>query len=486
MADANLSLEARDRIGAAKLYASRQYEYFSSAITALHLIEMPAVGTMGVDAYWRLYFNPEWVVKLSVEQCAGVLIHEVGHLLRRHPQRGLPLHGGSVEIHEVTNNAADMAINPDIVADGLLPLPVIDGRKFGVFPADAGLPDGLTMEEYFAKLMQQREQQQEQQEQQGQGQPGNGQQQGQGDSDGDSDGDEQGDEQGDGQPGQGQDQDQQGQPGDSDGQPGQGQGQPNFGGSCADGFKRPWELGAPQTEDDPGIGEGEQELIRIQVAEAVKSCGSAPASMKRWAETPPKRVDIRSRIRSVLASTASSLQAGQAENTYSRTRRRADAYRPLVLPGTYKRKLVVHFVMDTSGSIGDDEIALGIAGIHDVTREHDTLVVSVDARLHACKAMMTGAQVSELRKVLVGGGGTDMALAIKALDDPRSPEAREAMKRGALPRDMKRPDILIVMTDGYTGWGDYKPHAKTFIVLTCQQDDLPAWAKPINIYEGAA
>ena len=45
---------------------------------------------MAVDAQWRLYYNDAWVARHTVEENATLLIHEVGHLLRDHEARRRP------------------------------------------------------------------------------------------------------------------------------------------------------------------------------------------------------------------------------------------------------------------------------------------------------------------------------------------------------------------------------------------------------------
>lgn len=45
------------------------------------------LGTLAVDAWWRLYYDPAICSSWTVEQIAGVLYHEVCHLLRAHHAR---------------------------------------------------------------------------------------------------------------------------------------------------------------------------------------------------------------------------------------------------------------------------------------------------------------------------------------------------------------------------------------------------------------
>lgn len=74
---------------------------------------------------------------------AGALVHEVNHILR-----GMNRIKDLAKTHpEIANIAADLAINTDLRKAGW-PLP-----KWVVYPERYGLPEGLTMEQYFAELM---------------------------------------------------------------------------------------------------------------------------------------------------------------------------------------------------------------------------------------------------------------------------------------------------------------------------------------------
>jgi predicted metal-dependent peptidase len=75
------------RLSAATARLIRMRPYVTAAVLALIPVETTDVDTMAVDKYGRLYFNPEWMDKVSVEELAGVIYHEIWHLLRKHPWR---------------------------------------------------------------------------------------------------------------------------------------------------------------------------------------------------------------------------------------------------------------------------------------------------------------------------------------------------------------------------------------------------------------
>lgn len=141
---------ARDRLAAARLLAARRAPYLAAALWALVPVERPGIATMAVDAWWRLYYDPAAVEAWSVEEVAGVLVHEVTHLLRRHHARlgGFP--------PEVGNLAADAEENDDLLRDGwVFPRthPVTVEPIVPITPSVLGLPPERLAEEYAAALL---------------------------------------------------------------------------------------------------------------------------------------------------------------------------------------------------------------------------------------------------------------------------------------------------------------------------------------------
>ena len=75
---------------AARVRAAHQRSYFAPALFNLIPVETDLIGSMAVDAHWRLYYNPGWLTAHSVEENASLLIHEVSHLLRDHEAERKP------------------------------------------------------------------------------------------------------------------------------------------------------------------------------------------------------------------------------------------------------------------------------------------------------------------------------------------------------------------------------------------------------------
>ncbi len=125
---------------AARLRLVKSHPYLSSAAWALQPVAEPGLETLSVDMWWRLYYDPVVITRWTVEELAGVLYHEIAHLLRDHASRMQNFD------HNAANIAADAEINDDLIAEGVK-LP--DGA---ITPASIGQPDGLLAEEYYAAL----------------------------------------------------------------------------------------------------------------------------------------------------------------------------------------------------------------------------------------------------------------------------------------------------------------------------------------------
>lgn len=137
----------RDKLFAARLYAARVRPYLATALFALHTVESRHVPTMAVDRHWRCYVSPGFVDRMTVEDLAGVWVHEVSHLLRDHHgrsdrvarERGLTGPGERLRM----NIAADFEINDDAYGDGLVT------PAGAIRPQALGLPEGNLMEDYL-------------------------------------------------------------------------------------------------------------------------------------------------------------------------------------------------------------------------------------------------------------------------------------------------------------------------------------------------
>lgn len=383
----------RTKLTAARLLAAGYQPYLAVALYALSPVEDAGLGTFAVDARWRLFVDPEVLERWSVEEVAGVLLHEVGHVLRTHGDRASAC-GVDATTKSAWNVAADAEINDDLVADGV----TLPGSP--ILPSTLHLPSGRAAEYYFERIR------------------------------------------------------------------GRGELPPCACGEGAHGVRD----FQPSNEivQSPGIGPIEQDLLRRLVAIDIvafmrgKQAGKGSGGWLRWAEAllhpvVDWRQALRTSIRKGLF-----LTAGQIDYSYRRPSRRSVPN--VILPSLVQPMPQVSVVLDTSGSM-DDLLSIAWTEVLGILK-------SLGTRRQALTVWAGDTNASLVRNVaarvqLVGGGGTDLRIGIDL----------------AL-RARPKPDLLVVLTDGYTPWPPSPPSQPVIIGLvgdnvTCSA--LPTWAKVIVI-----
>lgn len=397
-------MDASTKVARARLAARRLTPYFSMGIFQMVLRESNEVPTMGVSQNWYCYFNPQFVEKHTVDDLAGVLIHEYYHLMRRHFKRAANIKAQPV----VWNVAGDFAINDDLKSCNI-PLP-----KDALFPEKYKLPQGKLEEWYYEELMKNAKQVQMDE-------------------------------------GEGEESD------------GSGQQKKRAGGSGADGQTKPWE------KDEKVKSEVEKELIIRETARQVqqraqgKSPGTVPAGLVRWADEAlqPPKVDWRQELSACVRNSAAQI-SGQVDYSRSRCSRRSSAYNPIVTPAMVRYVPNVAAVVDTSGSMGDTEINKCLSEVDGICK-----ALGVDVTVFGCDTEATEGQkvraANQARGQMRGGGGTDMGNGLRAAEKCR-------------------PNICVVVTDGYTPWPAENPLKATVIVCVLGEGPGgPEWARTVRV-----
>ncbi len=236
---------------------------------------------------------------------------------------------------------------------------------------------------------------------------------------------------------------------------------PNHG-SCAHGQQEPWELPAGAT-DVRSVDEARAELIRRQTAQAilghVKNQGNIPDELMRWArdKLEPK-VDWRRVLRAAVQG-ALAWTAGMSDYTYRKPNRRHSVLGEFILPSLQEPLPIVAVVVDTSGSMSERELSQALAEVSGVLRQvRQVTVLSVDCAVHHVQRVFRAEQVQ-----LLGGGGTDMGRGIHA-----------AMQLKPM------PNVIVVITDGYTDWPEKPPpRTRVVVALTNREKSAPAWARTV-------
>ncbi len=242
-------------------------------------------------------------------------------------------------------------------------------------------------------------------------------------------------------------------------------------GSCCDGLTRTSDL--PADSDTDVIGQAEADVIRKQVAidyqdHAAKGRGTTPGEALRWARgithpTIPWEPLLARAVRRGIGWTT-----GRTEPTWTRPSRRQSVTPNILQPGWRRPVPHIAMVIDTSGTVDDQLLGRAMAEVDGAIAAIGIPGVSVTVL--ACDAAV-GA-VARVRKAtdatLVGGGGTDMRVGIAAAAQQKP-----------------RPDLIVVLTDGYTPWPTTPPFGSAVIaaILGRPGETLPGsppWATRIE------
>ena len=109
------SNELLNSLAKARLLATGSSPYLASALFSLTFLEIENLGTMGVDERLRVYVDPELPQLWNLNEIAGVLVHEVNHVIREHYLR----QNIGITTELVWNIAGDLEINDDLIAAGI-------------------------------------------------------------------------------------------------------------------------------------------------------------------------------------------------------------------------------------------------------------------------------------------------------------------------------------------------------------------------------
>lgn len=400
-------MDPKTKLATARLVATRAAPYFSSGMLSMVPHEMTQIKTMGITQAGVLLWHREFVQELSVQELAGVIVHELMHLLQNHGPRRERIMGD----HKIWNIAADCEINDDLREMVQLPK---DGTKFaGVYPETFGFDPGLLAEEYYEKLRDMAEQEAHAfaalLEESGEPQCGSGSGNPFPNESGMGEGKDEGKSQGEDE--------------------GKGQG------------KNESEGQAPAQGQQIGRSQSELETMRCEVAQAVQQAaararGSMPAGLVRWAKNTlePPKVDWRTKLARAVRS-AMAYRPGAVNFRYDRPSRRQYSFglgrvgMP-VLPALRQPTPHVGIGIDTSGSMGDQELEAALRESNGILQAVGAVVdfIACDAAVHVTRKVRT---VEELMDSLQGGGGTDFHPVFEAVN-----------------RLQPKPEVFIFITDG--------------------------------------
>ena len=96
-------IHEQSKLAEARLLAARKMPYMTHASCRLFR-EKPGLGTMAVDEYCRLYFDPAFLESRDLKHLGFVVLHEAIHVWSRHGKRCVKLLG-----RPPARSAGDMA-----------------------------------------------------------------------------------------------------------------------------------------------------------------------------------------------------------------------------------------------------------------------------------------------------------------------------------------------------------------------------------------
>jgi predicted metal-dependent peptidase len=203
------------------------------------------------------------------------------------------------------------------------------------------------------------------------------------------------------------------------------------------------------------------------IREASQGRGDVPGHLRRWAEEKLRpRGDWRRELAAAVRRAVADV-AGASDYSYRRPSRRQGQVGngKVVLPSLRRPVPAVAVVVDTSGSISDTMLTQALAEIRGILeaagQREGVRVLAVDAAVQSCRRVFRPEQVE-----LAGGGGTDMRVGLEAAAKLRP-----------------RPNVIVVITDGYTPWPSEPPRGIRVIVAHMGDGGaVPGWAKEVKTW----
>lgn len=397
------------------------HPFFLPALSRLTITETTTCPTMSVQMNGKVKVNPEFAARLPDQELAGVLFHEIMHLMMSHAFRvegrtimcSTPM--GSISLFNI---CADMAINL-VLRDMGVKLP--DGA---VYPPP-GMED-LNAEQLYEALAKEPEKA-GMGRAQARGGAGRGKQKQPGGGGGDE-----------GEQGQGP------QPcGGCGVEPGDGEGEGGGGGE-GDGGKDGQGQGQGEGPTTPEDWEREWEKVAVQARNiaAGTTAGNALARLFERRQAMRWKQLLKSTVARAVA------QHGRDEQSMTRRNRRSPAR--IIYPGWMSRKVSVACIVDTSGSVSDEQLTQILSEVMDIAKvgEARIYLVTHDAQVQF-SGWVDGTKRDQVARSFVGRGGTTFSVAYDELERVR-----------------RRFDAVIHLTDGYPcePWPAPPKNGRRFIV----------------------
>lgn len=109
----SIDVEARSKLGAARIAAIRKFPYYSHILSVMLPVEKRGSGGLATDTRWRLYYDPDKIHEWDLSQIVASWIHCVEHVFRKHAQRYVNLEDKQKD-SKLFHACADTIINNDL------------------------------------------------------------------------------------------------------------------------------------------------------------------------------------------------------------------------------------------------------------------------------------------------------------------------------------------------------------------------------------
>ena len=197
-----------------------------------------------------------------------------------------------------------------------------------------------------------------------------------------------------------------------------------------------WDTHLPPDPNQPPPAKSQVQRAVKAAANVAKQQGNCPAGMERLVDDICEpQVDWKERVKLALHRVA-----GKDASTWARpNRRRLAVYPHVYWPGTESYQVgTIVMMCDSSGSVSDKETSHfygEMAAILTELRPQLAMVGSCDTVVYGPEEVQDIQELVDYKPK--GGGGTHMPAIFEKLD-----------------KENIRPDALIILTDGYTDFGD--------------------------------
>jgi hypothetical protein len=111
------------KLAEARILACRKMPYMTHQVMTLIPVERRGLGTMAVDEYCRMYYDPAFLEGRDLKHLAFVVLHEAIHVWNRHGKRCVRLLGEK-PAHDrlgIWRQAVDAAVNDVLEQSAALP-----------------------------------------------------------------------------------------------------------------------------------------------------------------------------------------------------------------------------------------------------------------------------------------------------------------------------------------------------------------------------